>query len=87
MGSSHLWKSVNFTRSAFEQFREMMREVPRPSLLNANIENSEYVNYSSNLKDCYLVFDVSSLESCFYANNCDLVKDSLDISEVRCSSS
>jgi hypothetical protein len=66
-----------------KQFEEMMREVPRPSLLNANLENSEYVNYSSNLKNCYLVFDVSRLENCLYANNCDRVENSIDISETR----
>ncbi len=62
-------RDFDFTKSAMEQMGELMREVPKPSLLNANLENSEFVNYSSNLKDCYLTFDVSSLESCFYANN------------------
>jgi hypothetical protein len=80
-------REVNMEMSMMEQFGEIMREVPKPSLLNANLENSEYVNYSSNLKDCYLTFDVSNLENCFYANNCDLVKKSIDISEVRVNSS
>ena len=50
-------REFDFGKSAMEQMGEVMREVPRPSVLNINLENSEYVNYSSYLKNAYLVFD------------------------------
>ena len=46
-------RAFDFTRSAFEQFREMMREVPRISVLNGYGENSEYCNHAWKQKDCY----------------------------------
>jgi hypothetical protein len=50
-------KDFDFSRSFFEQFDELLKEVPHVSLLNSECLNSEYVNYSSYLKNSYLVFD------------------------------
>ena len=72
---SDAWDPMNYgrefdcTRPFFEQFAELMGEVPRPSVLNANCENSEYINYSSYLKNAYLVFDTVDGEDIFYGNN------------------
>ena len=59
-------REFDLSRSAFEQFNELMREVPRPSLLNASCENSEYTNYSSYLKDSYLVFDATQSDAVLF---------------------
>ncbi len=59
-------REFDFSRSAFEQFGELMSEVPRPSLLNASCENSEYTNYSSYLKDSYLVFDATQSDAVLF---------------------
>jgi hypothetical protein len=59
-------KEFDFSRSAFEQFGELMQVVPRPSLLNSHTENSEYVNYSSYLKNSYLVFDTTQGENLLF---------------------
>ena len=46
-------RAFDFTRSAMEQMEEMMREVPRISVLNGYGENSEYCNHAWKQKDCY----------------------------------
>lgn len=75
-------KEFDFGRGVFEQMRELMGEVPRPSLLNTNIENSEYVNYSSYIKDSYLIFDATQSEQVFYGSNLEFVKNSVDMTDV-----
>ncbi|MFZ5341736.1 MAG: hypothetical protein ACOZBL_04250 [Patescibacteria group bacterium] len=49
-----------------EQFNELMKRVPRKSLLISKEENSDYANYCSYLKNCYLLYDSSNSEDCFY---------------------
>jgi hypothetical protein len=52
-------KEVDMERCMILQFGELLHKIPRTSVLNTNCENAEYVNYSSNLKNGYLVFDTS----------------------------
>jgi len=61
-------RDFSFSRPFFEQFEELARDVPHPSLnvTYSNIENSDYVNYAGNLRDCYLVYDSDYNRSCFY---------------------
>lgn len=44
------------SRPFFEQFGELMRDVPRRSLVYFQNENSDYTNVCSYNKDCYLLF-------------------------------
>ena len=49
-------QDYDFDRSFFEQFAELQKEVPLPSMnrLNNTLVNSEYTNQTSYLKNCYL---------------------------------
>jgi hypothetical protein len=59
-------REFDFTRSAFEQFRELLRVVPRPSLFNTNSENSEYTQTCTDNKNTYMLFESSFDEDCLY---------------------
>jgi hypothetical protein len=59
-------RDFDFSRPFFEQFAELQRKVPRPALLTTGMENSEYTNYSSYLKDCYLTFESTASEKVLY---------------------
>jgi hypothetical protein len=59
-------KDFDFSRGFFEQFGELIMKVPRVSLLTTEMENSEYSNYSSHLKNCYLLFDSTECNNTYY---------------------
>lgn len=47
---------IDFTRPFFEQFAELERRIPHQALFQDGLsENSEYVNYGSRNKSCYLI--------------------------------
>lgn len=47
-------RDFDFSRSFFEQFKELMLEVPRLGIDIVNCENSSYCNYCGDDKNCYL---------------------------------
>lgn len=59
-------REFDFSRSAFEQFGELLRVVPRPSLFNTNSENSEYTQTCTDNKNAYMLFESSWNEDCLY---------------------
>lgn len=73
-------RDFDFSRPFFEQFAELLKEVPFFSLLNqaSSLENSEYVNHVTDAKNCYLVFAANYLEDCLYSSYIWECKDTLD---------
>ena len=59
-------RDYDFTRPFFEQFGELMRDVPRLSIVNRQSLNSDYCNYSNSNKNCYLCFGGHENENCGY---------------------
>src|SRR3989344_6447507 len=61
-------KDVDFSKPFLQQFRELIQEFPYPSLehLHTTLQNSEYVNICSYLKNCYLIFNSDYSEDCMY---------------------
>ena len=53
-------RDVDFSRPFFEQIHELQLQVPRPSLYQKNVENSDYTNHVENLKNGYLSVDVGA---------------------------
>jgi hypothetical protein len=51
-------RDFDFSKSFFEQFEELYKNVPRVCLTNTHKtnENSDYVNYIINAKNSYLCF-------------------------------
>ena len=72
-------RDFDFNRSFFEQFYELMLEVPRMSLNNRNNENSEYCNDSNDMKNCYLCFNCEHGENYYYSNTVGYGRDSIDL--------
>ena len=50
----------------FEQYAVFQRAVPRPNLFIRNSVESDYTNYVSHVKNCYLIFDAMESEDCAY---------------------
>jgi hypothetical protein len=71
--------NVDLSRPFLEQFRELLRAVPRDALVNFNAVRSDYCNYTTDNKDCYLVFGGDFNENCLYSTFNFHSKDSADL--------
>jgi hypothetical protein len=68
----------DFDRSFFEQYEELQKKTPHMALLQSQNENSEYTNYVSHLKDCYLLFSSDFNQNCYYGVWVERSKDCVD---------
>jgi len=75
-------KDFDIERPFFEQLKELFLSVPKPSVFSSLTDgpniNSEYSNYASGLKDCYMVFNTGPAEEIIYSRgvrNCKEVAD------------
>src|SRR3989338_1588088 len=90
---SDKWSPLNygtdydFSKSFFQQFKNLMARVPRPGLSYTNTVGSEYLNYAVNVKSSYLVFGSHDLENVSYAKTAAHSKDSIDITTTLWSES
>jgi hypothetical protein len=73
-------RDFDFEKSAIKQFRELMWVVPRPALLSTESENSEYSQTCTRNKNCYLVFESSFNEDCYFGYWVHYAKDIVDCS-------
>ena len=78
-------KDIDWSRPFLEQFRELLKEVPLPSLYteHSTMVRSDYCNAAAECKDCYLCFRITTGENCAYLNLVSDVKDCVDCSYVR----
>lgn len=76
-------REYDFSRTFFDQFRELLSVVPLPSRGVSNLVNSDYCANASNLKNCYLCFDSGYLENCGYLITSEGTKDSFDLYQTR----
>lgn len=71
-------REFDFSKTFFNQFDELMHEVPLLGLVWANNENSEYINLSADNKNCYIVIESSNNEDCYHCywiQKCDNCTD------------
>lgn len=59
-------RDYDFSRSFFEQFKELQDNIPHLSLLQENSVNSPWINYELDDKNCYLNFGGHLNEDCAY---------------------
>ncbi len=71
-------RDFDFTRPFFEQYAELIREVPLVALSAESNENSDYVNSVSWNKNCYLIAGANHNEDCYYGNYINYCKVSVD---------
>ncbi|NOS67973.1 MAG: hypothetical protein HOO67_06480 [Candidatus Peribacteraceae bacterium] len=51
----------------FEQFQELLRVVPQPSVINNNAENADFCNFADGSKDSYLSTSTHNVERTYYS--------------------
>ncbi|KKP40183.1 MAG: hypothetical protein UR28_C0002G0041 [Candidatus Peregrinibacteria bacterium GW2011_GWF2_33_10] len=77
-------RDFDFSRSFFDQFRELQLQVPRVALVNKHSENSIFTNHSGKNKNCYMSSVTFDSENIFYSDwvikNC---KDCVDSSYLN----
>ncbi|OGY79801.1 MAG: hypothetical protein A3B74_03470 [Candidatus Kerfeldbacteria bacterium RIFCSPHIGHO2_02_FULL_42_14] len=58
---------LDLERPFFDQLKELIEKNPHPALAVADpMQNSKYCNGASQLKNCYMCFNVTSCEDCYY---------------------
>ena len=61
-------KDFDFSKPFFEQFAELIENVPLLALSGFLNENSDYINCASWNKNCYLIAGANHNEDCYYSN-------------------
>lgn len=61
-------RDYDFNRPFFEQYDELMHDVPFIHLLVIDSENSNFTNHSWYAKNCYLLFDAGHNENLLYCD-------------------
>ncbi len=73
-------RDYDFSRPFFEQFKDLLAEVPRPALVATNIENSDYCNFIWDSRNSFLSYCIYKSESLLYSYWMYQCKDSIDSS-------
>jgi len=77
-------RAFDFNRPFFEQFSDLMQDVPFLGLaVIGALENSEYVNDATDLKNCYLVYDCGMCQDTLFGETMAYVNDSMDVLSVK----
>lgn len=71
-------RDFDFDRPFFEQFGELMKDVPKISVFVSKNENSDYTNGAQQDKNCYMIFVSDHNEDCYYSYAIDSCKDCLE---------
>ncbi len=72
-------REIDFSQPFFEQFKELMLEVPMLSInLQAGNENCEFTNLTTRNRNCYLIFAANDNEDCYYCTYLHRSRNSLD---------
>ena len=72
-------RDFDFNRPFFEQFKELLKKVPRMATSTFDNENSDFVNCATRDKNCYLIFGANFNEDVYYGNYVNRNKYSLDL--------
>lgn len=75
-------RNFDFNRPFFDQFRDLLAEVPQLSLYADFTENADYVNMTAYVKNCYLLFASEFDENVYYADNTIKCNDCMDTSQT-----
>ena len=59
-------RDFDFSRPFFEQFNDLLKEVPHMNLTESNNENCGYCHLTANCKHCYMINESSNNEDCIY---------------------
>ncbi|MFA5076500.1 MAG: zinc-ribbon domain containing protein [Patescibacteria group bacterium] len=65
-GGADYAQDFDFSQPFFEQFSQLIKNVPRLTIINSKGINSDFCNYSYANKNCYLTIGCHYEEDCFY---------------------
>ncbi|MCC6221151.1 MAG: hypothetical protein IT291_07930 [Deltaproteobacteria bacterium] len=73
-------RNYDFNRPFFEQYYELLREVPLPNLAvnRSTMENSDYTQGITSAKNCYLLFASTANENCMFSKTLLRCRDVLN---------
>jgi len=71
-------RDYDFNKPFFEQFRDLIRDVPRKSLEQESNENSPFTHYTWHSKNCYLSPSTLYSEDILYSKSVDKCYDCID---------
>lgn len=81
-------QEYDFSKSFFEQYKELSDSVPHPNTVNMFSENSLYSNHAAGNKNCYMVCNTGWSEDCLYVSNYTIYSkdcvDCLAINKCEC---
>jgi len=71
-------RDFDFSCPFFEQFAELLLDVPKFSLMSTQCSDCDYANFAIGSKNCYLIFGAVEDEDCAYGHIVWESKDSVD---------
>ncbi|MBI2639259.1 hypothetical protein HYW83_06780 [Candidatus Peregrinibacteria bacterium] len=75
-------RAFDFNRPFFEQFSELLQQVPLLALQVVGVQNCDFVNQVGWSKDCYLIIEADYNESCLYSYRIFYSKMCIDCTEI-----
>ena len=76
-------REYDFSRPFFEQYRELLEDVPQLNLWGFNNVNSDFSNYVGESKNVYLSYSVTYCEDIFYSSHIDKSRNCFDCYQVK----
>jgi len=76
-------KKYDFSKTFFEQWRNLRDSIPLQCLSNLHATNSDYCNVAEANKNSYMCSASFTTEGAFYSNRITQIKDSLDLYVVH----
>jgi len=73
--SMEFGRDVDLNRSFFDQLNELFSVAPHLGVVIYNCENSDYCNYCTDEKNCYIDIAAESNEDCYYNLFCKYSKN------------
>ena len=71
-------QELNFDEPFFVQYKRLFERVPRMSIDQASMENSDFNNHVDHLRNCYMCVQAGGLEDCTYCNCAEKSRDCHD---------
>lgn len=72
-------QDFDFNKPFFEQFNQLLLQVPQLARSAVGNQNCEFVNQCGWCKNCYLIFEADHNENCYYSGHIYDSRSSLDV--------
>ena len=76
-------RDFDFSRGFFEQFAELMLEVPKLALVVFDNENSPYTNFTANSKNIYMCHDILDSEDVYFSSTVKSSADCINCTDIE----